>query len=89
MAAVQLARSILLVTFLLDLVQVSDDIGSAILVDFYLTGCFHLLDPADCVLSVGDLLFPSAELLLKLLYLIVLLLDFGGQTLAVEPGGLH
>ena len=89
MAAAQHARSLLLPLVLPDLVQVADDIGTAILVDLYLTGCFHLLHPADSVLSVGDLLFPSAELLLQLLYLVVLLLDFGGQTLAVEPSGLH
>ena len=88
MAAVQLARSLLLLFFLLDVSQVLDDVGAAVLVDGYQAACLHLLHPADRVLSVGDLLFPSVELLLQLLDLAVLLLDFGGQTFAVERSGL-
>ena len=64
MAAVQLARSLLLLFFLLDVCQVLDDIWAAVLVDGYQAACLHLLHPADRVLSVGDLLLPSNELLL-------------------------
>ena len=88
MASVDGVRSLLPLAILLDVSQVSDDVGAAVFVDDYQASCLHLLHPADCVLSVCDLLLPSVELLLQLLDLAVLLLDFGGQTLAVERGGL-
>ena len=88
MVAVQLARSLLLVSILLDLCQVADNVGAPVLVNFYLAGFYHLVYPADRVLPLIDLHFPCADLLLHLLNLGVLLLDFGGQLLAVKRGGL-
>ena len=78
----------MLLAFLLDVRQVSDDVGTPVLVDFYLAGFYHLFYPADRVLPLIDLHFPYADLLLHLLDLGVLLLDFGGQLLTVKRGGL-
>ena len=88
MAAAQHARSLLPPFVLPNLILVADDVGAAVLVDLYLTGRLPLLHPIDRVLSVADLLLPSHELLLQLLDLAVLLLDFGGQTFAVDCSGL-
>ena len=84
----RLGQSLLLLLVSLQGRLVADDVGAPVLVDGYLAGLYHLINPADCVLAVVDLLFPFDHLLLHLLDLGVLLLDLGGQLFIVKPDGL-